>query len=120
MAVTTDQESSDRFVLLATMGDLGMARVFAARLESEGIEARLHGEALGPYPVTLGKLAETQIWVPASRLEPAQEVMLEAEVADTLGGVEEPAEARRPAALTWQIVAAGVVAILVAIAVRVL
>ncbi len=117
--MTTDQNSIERFVLLATLGDLSIARVFAARIESEGIEVRVHGEALGPYPVTLGKLAETQLWVPASRLEAAQGIMLEAEVADTLGEVEAPQEAAP--AVSWQVaVALGVIAVLVAIAVRLL
>ena len=80
---------------------------------------RLHGETLGPYPVTLGKLAETQLWVPASRREAAEAVMLEAEVADTLGGVEAPEDP--DPGLSWQVaVAIGVIAVLVAIAVRLL
>ena len=67
------------------MGDLASARVCAALLGSEGIEARLHGEALGPYPVTVGRMAITQIWVPEGALERAREVMVRAEIEHALG-----------------------------------
>jgi hypothetical protein len=81
-------EQIERFLHLATVGDLALARICAARLEAEGIEVRLRGESLGPYPVTVGQLAATEIWVPAGRLEEAGSVMLEAEVDLHLGAVE--------------------------------
>lgn len=45
----------------------------------------MHGESLGPYPVTVGRMAVTQIWVPQSEAGRASEVMLESEVEYTLG-----------------------------------
>lgn len=83
--ILTMQESEGRFVHLADVGDLVTARVCAAVLEDAGIEARLHGDALGPYPVTVGRLAVTQVWVRHSDLEEARLVMLESEIEDTLG-----------------------------------
>jgi len=56
-------QSREPFVRLATLGDLASAQVFAARLGAAGIPARLHGEALGPYRVTVGDMAATQVWV---------------------------------------------------------
>jgi len=81
-------------------------------LGSEGIEARVHGESLGPYPVTVGRMAVTQIWVPESTLERARELMLEAEIEHALG-----AEARGGAiadreALPMRLVALAVAAVL--------
>ena len=72
--------SGSRFVLLASLGDLVAARVIAARLENEGIEVRIHSEAFGPYPVTVGRMAEARLLVPEDRLEEARLYMLEAEV----------------------------------------
>jgi hypothetical protein len=72
--------SGSQFVLLASLGDLVAARVIAARLENEGIEVRIHSEALGPYPVTVGRMAEARLLVPEDRLEEARMYMLEAEV----------------------------------------
>jgi hypothetical protein len=56
---------TDGYTCVATVADLNEANVAAARLHSEGFEARVHGEATGPFPVTIGRLAETQIWVRA-------------------------------------------------------
>ena len=69
------------------MSDVAAARVVAARLESEGIEVRVHSESLGPYPMTVGRWAEAELWVLESRLAEAEAVMLEAEVDEVLGAV---------------------------------
>jgi hypothetical protein len=53
------------YVCLARVYDPNLARVAAARLQSEGLAVRVHGESTGPFPVTVGALAETQIWVAA-------------------------------------------------------
>ena len=66
---------NDPYVCLATIADVNLARVAAARLQSEGIDSRLHGESLGPFPVTIGRLAETQLWVLADQQEPAASVL---------------------------------------------
>ena len=80
-------EHSGGFELLATVSDPVSAGVVAARLRSEGIEVRLHGESLGPYRLTVGDWALTEVWVPVDRLAEARRVMLEAEVDDALGEV---------------------------------
>jgi hypothetical protein len=74
------------FVCVATTGDVNEARVLAARLEAEGIEARVHSEALGPYPVTVGQMAVAELWVMEDRLEDAKAVLLDAELSDILEG----------------------------------
>ncbi|MDX1690472.1 MAG: DUF2007 domain-containing protein [Acidimicrobiia bacterium] len=80
---------SDRFVRLATVGDVATARVCAALLEADGIEVRVHGESLGPYPMTVGEFAETELWVPNGRLEDARQVMLEAEVTAAMAPIDD-------------------------------
>ncbi len=66
---------NDSHVCLATIPDVHIATVAAARLQSEGIESRLHGEPLGPFPVSVGRLAETQLWVLADQRDAAAEVL---------------------------------------------
>jgi hypothetical protein len=68
---------SEQYVCLANIPDVNAARVAAARLESEGIPSRLHGESLGPFPVTIGRLAETQLWVVDTQRELAAEILAE-------------------------------------------
>ena len=51
-----------------------------ARLESEGIPAKVHGEGLGPYRLTVGEFAATEIWVAEDRVEAAREVLMAAEI----------------------------------------
>lgn len=68
---------NDPYVCLAKVADINLARVAAARLGSEGITSRLHGEALGPFPVTIGRLAETQLWVLSEQRQAATDVLEE-------------------------------------------
>ncbi len=95
---------------LADVGDLVSARVCVAVLGSDGIEARLHGESLGPYPVTVGRMAVTQIWVPESAVERAKVLMLEAEIEHALG-----AEVRGGAIADREALPMKLIALLVAI-----
>lgn len=67
----------DPFVLLATAADPAMADLCASLLRSAGIESRLRGESLGPYRLTIGEMAATQVWVPAGRLGDARSLVLE-------------------------------------------
>lgn len=92
-----DRSPHARLVRLATVGDVNTARVLVARLAAEGIEARIHGDSLGPYPVTVGALAETQIWVPSDRVDEARLLLLDAEINDVLSPIEreEPVKSRR-------------------------
>jgi hypothetical protein len=52
------------------------ARVLAARLASEGIEARLSGSVDGFYGVTVGDLARVDVYVPDDQIEDARYVLL--------------------------------------------
>ncbi len=107
------QGGADRFVELATVGDAAEARICAALLAAEGIDSRLHGEAFGPYPMTVGAFAATQVWVPESRLADARRVMLEAEVAAVVNQPVESsaADAGLRPAVVW-LVALGVLAVI--------
>ncbi|MET0422021.1 MAG: DUF2007 domain-containing protein [Acidimicrobiia bacterium] len=60
------------------------ANVLAARLESEGIDARLGGSIDGTYGVTVGDLARVDVFVPEDQLDDARYVMLADEVDATL------------------------------------
>ena len=73
-------DSRPAFVPLATLGDLMTAQIAVARLEAEGIPARILGEGLGPYRLTVGEFAATQIWVAEDRLAEAREVMIATEI----------------------------------------
>lgn len=90
-AVTLEEPA--RFVPLTTVGDVAAAQVLAARLRSEGIEVRVHSQALGPYPVTVGQMAETELWVMSDRLEEAGRIILDAEVTDAIAPADPDHEA---------------------------
>lgn len=63
--------------MLATLADPAAAELCAALLRSEGIDSRLRGESLGPYRLTIGDMAATQVWVPMSRLDDARSLVLQ-------------------------------------------
>lgn len=60
------------------------ARVLAARLESEGIDAQLRGALDSPYGLTMGDLARVDVYVPEDQLDDARYVLLADEVDATL------------------------------------
>ncbi|OFW66721.1 MAG: hypothetical protein A2Z12_08920 [Actinobacteria bacterium RBG_16_68_21] len=70
-------EGTTRYVSVAKLGDPGVANIAVAMLQSAGIPARAHGEALGPYRMTVGEMAITEIWVPACDVDDALEVLAE-------------------------------------------
>jgi hypothetical protein len=111
-------DPQEHFVHLADVGDLVSARVCVAVLGSDGIEARLHGESLGPYPVTVGRMAVTQIWVPESAVERAKELMLEAEIEHALGAEVRGGAIADREALPMKLIALLVAAVLGAAVVR--
>lgn len=94
------------------------ARVCAAVLGADGIEARLHGESLGPYPVTVGRMAVTQIWVPQRSLDRAKELMLEAEIEHALGAEVRGGAIADREALPMKLMALAVALVLAAAVVR--
>ena len=84
-----------RYGRLARVADLTTANLLAARLDAEGIEVRVHSEAKGPYPMTVGEFAAAERWVLNDSLDDARTIMLDAEVKDTLGRVDPPTETGR-------------------------
>jgi hypothetical protein len=52
------------------------ARVLAARLYDEGIDAELRGALDSPYGLTVGDLARIDVYVPEDQAEAAQFVLL--------------------------------------------
>ncbi len=114
--VMSDSQHSARFVHLTTVGDANTARILAARLRSEGIEVRLHGDAQSIYPVTVGALAETQLWVMSDRVEEASRLLLDAEINDALSPVERSTPAPpQGMAMELRVLALGVGVILLAL-----
>jgi hypothetical protein len=89
--------SVEPFERVAVVGDAMAARVQAAVLESMGIEPQLRGEGLGPYPMTVGRLAEIEIWVREADAEDARAALDDADA-----GFDEhhapAARGRRPSA----------------------
>jgi len=78
----------------------------------------VHGETLGPYPVTVGRMAVTQIWVPESRLDRACEVLLEAEIEHALAAEVRGGAVVDREALPMKVLALLVVIVLVTAIVR--
>lgn len=90
------------------------AHVLGARLRSEGIDVELRGAVSGPYPFTVGRMAEVEVWVEAEALDDARLVLLADEVEDALEP-EPPVPAEpRPVGLWY--VAAGLLVVLVVLA----
>ena len=102
--------SANRFVPLTRLGDLTLARLYAARLRAEGIEVRVHSEALGPYPMTVGQMAQSELWVPEDRIEEASTILLDVETKEALGG--ERRGAGRDSPFQLRLAAAGIVVVL--------
>jgi hypothetical protein len=65
------------------------AQVIAARLESEGIDARLVGAIANPYGFTVGDMARVDVYVPEDQLDDAKYVLLADEVDATLAAPTE-------------------------------
>ena len=82
-------EMESRYVLLARVSDANEANLLRARLESEGIESHIRGEALGPYRLNIGSMAVTEIWIPPERMDEARLVLLAAD-ADAIVADFEP------------------------------
>jgi hypothetical protein len=74
------------------------ARVLAARLYDEGIDAELRGALDSPYGFTVGEMARVDVYVPTDQAEDAQLVLLANEV-DAATELPEPRGARHP--ITW-------------------
>ena len=62
-------------VCISRVSDVYEAWIIAARLKDSGIHARVHGEALGPYTMTVGAMALTEIWVSCDDAQDAREIL---------------------------------------------
>ena len=110
-----DDTHGARFVPLTRVGEPFLAGILAARLESEGIDVRLHGEAFGPYPVTVGEMAQTEIWVLEDRVEEASRILIEVEAHSTVHRADP--DRKEPSALPEVQVVAIVVGFILALTV---
>lgn len=64
-------------VRIATTSDLHEGRAIASRLRAEGIPCRLQSEALGPFVVSVGSMAQVDVFVPGEFEETARTVLEE-------------------------------------------
>ena len=108
------QDRTSRFVRIATVSDLATGQVLAARLRSEDIEVRLHSQAFGPYPMTVGHFAEAELWVASDRVEQAGQILLDAEVRDAIAPAEQDTAPRPSLSTSLRMVALGVGLVLAA------
>ena len=75
----------DPLVRVAVCPDAMAAHFQAALLRSQGIESHLRGEGLFPYQVTVGRLAEVEIWVRQADADDARQALeLPADPSETL------------------------------------
>ena len=91
----TEPGEGAHFVPLTRVGDITAAGVLAALLRSEGIEVRVHSQAFGPYPVTVGQMAETELWVMSDRVADASAILLDAEVNEAMAAADPDGQASR-------------------------
>ncbi len=107
-------DRTSRFVRIATVSDLATGQVWAARLRSESIDVRLHSQAFGPYPMTVGHLAEAELWVASDRVEEAGRILLDAEVRDAIAPAEADTTSQPTLPTSLRMVALGVGLVLAA------
>lgn len=99
-------EQRSRFVCVAKVGDPGTAQILAARLQAENIEARVHSEALGPYPLTVGQMAIAEVWVAEHAVDEARTIVMDSEIKAVL----EPSRAPPwPPGARWAALAVAIV-----------
>jgi hypothetical protein len=66
-------------VCVAEVADIYAARVYAAKLVAAGIPVRVHGETSGPYRLSIGQMAVTELWVACKDLSEAEAILAEEE-----------------------------------------
>jgi hypothetical protein len=86
------------------------ARVLAARLYDEGIDAELRGALNSPYGFTVGDLARIDVYVPSDQADDARLVMLQIEVDAATELPEPPSMRSLPTWPFWIVLVAVVVA----------
>ncbi|HZJ48713.1 MAG TPA: DUF2007 domain-containing protein [Acidimicrobiia bacterium] len=70
-----DHDPKERYEPLTRISDPVAANILAAMLRSGGVSVRLNSESFGPYPVTVGGLAEVEVWVDADDLDTARAIL---------------------------------------------
>jgi hypothetical protein len=70
-----DHDPKARYEPLTRISNPVAANVLAAMLRSGGVSVRLNSESFGPYPVTVGELAEVEVWVDADDLDTARAIL---------------------------------------------
>jgi len=93
------------FVSAAKIGDPATAHLAVALLHSAGIPARIRGEALGPYRVTVGEMAVIEIFVPEPDLDDAREILAGSSLEDVAPAPTHTGAIADPAALPMRLVA---------------
>ena len=78
---------------LTTVSGAFPAEVLKARLLDEGFDVQLRGATGNPYRLTLGEMAEVEVFVPVDQLAEASYVLLVNAIDETLD--ESPEEQRR-------------------------
>jgi Putative prokaryotic signal transducing protein len=73
-------DAGARMTQLTCVAGAFRARVLAARLQSEGIDAQLRGSLDSPYGFTVGDMARVDVYVPEDELADARYVLLADEV----------------------------------------
>jgi hypothetical protein len=86
------------------------ARVLAARLYDEGIDAELRGALDSPYGFTVGEMARVDVYVPTDQMDDARLVMLANEVDEATELPEPHCRRRVPTWPFWLVLVAVVVA----------
>jgi len=70
-----DHDHVKSYEPLTRISDPVAANVLAAMLRSGGVSVRLNSESFGPYPVTVGELAEVEVWVDAANIDSARAIL---------------------------------------------
>jgi len=108
-----------RMAPLTWVGGAFRARVLAARLEWEGIDAQLRGSLESPYGLTMGDMARVDVYVPEDQLADARYVLLADEIDATLAAPSDwwdagadPPMVRRRRRMRWMAAALLAIALL--------
>jgi hypothetical protein len=104
---------SGHYVSIAKVGDASSAGLAVALLRSAGIPARMHGEGLGPYRMTVGEMAVTEIWVPEPDEDDAREILAGSDLETVPVEPTHTGALADPAALPMRVLAALVASVLV-------
>lgn len=69
-------------VRIATAADLHEGRAIVSRLRAEGIPCRMQSESLGPFVMSVGSMAQVDIFVPEPFEDLAAQILAGSETTD--------------------------------------